>query len=379
MEKDNDFLDDQLNGDEDLFDLSLDDLSPEEIEKENVDEEPDEDIIELIDLVEKGDKDLEGIDDIEQISEADQLTKTLDDELESGDLISDTEGDTEDNISISQSDLDLSDMSLETDFSLLDDGEAENDSLEEEVTEYDLDQSLEKASDSDMDLTFDGLVEQKDSFDDLLDDTGPEDRITDDENLEDNGLEEGLSEEDFDRLLDESSDSEMDTTINSPIEAEESPESQMEESGREEPLLEEEPGLKSEIDLEEEPLDFYANGEEDEMAQTIQSPIEISDDSEHLEESVASDIQDETAFGISDEAEGDLTQPEEIIDEQEVSSDSDVEKKFDISEGRIEAIVERVVGNIVERVARETMAEVAEKLISEAIDSLKKSLESNSD
>lgn len=50
-----------------------------------------------------------------------------------------------------------------------------------------------------------------------------------------------------------------------------------------------------------------------------------------------------------------------------------------LSEARIEAIVQRVVGETVERVARETMTTVAEKLIREAIDSLKESLQSEQD
>jgi hypothetical protein len=46
-----------------------------------------------------------------------------------------------------------------------------------------------------------------------------------------------------------------------------------------------------------------------------------------------------------------------------------------ISEERIEEIVTKVVGEVVERVAREVFKDVAEKVISEAIEGLKKSLE----
>jgi hypothetical protein len=48
-----------------------------------------------------------------------------------------------------------------------------------------------------------------------------------------------------------------------------------------------------------------------------------------------------------------------------------------ISEEKLEAAITRVVEDVVERVARETMANVAEKLITEAIEALKKSIESS--
>jgi hypothetical protein len=348
MEKDNDILDDQLNGD-DLFDLSLDDLSPEEKEKENVEEEPDEDIIELIDLVEKGGKDLEEL--------ADENGQSGGTDQQADDLLSDLKEGDEGDEPLSQSDLDLTDTSLE-------EGETEGVQIEEEVTEEDFDQLLKDDSDSDMGLAFDEPTKQEDNFDDLLNDTDVAEEITDEEKPEDIPSDEEISEEDFEQLLDESPESELDINVDSPVEAEEPIEDLMEES-----LSEEAPGLESVTELEEEPVSIHDNGEEDEMAQTIQSPIEVEDDFEHLEEAVTSDIQDETVSDISGETEGD----------QAISSESDIEKMINISEETIETIVERVVGNVVERVARETMVEVAEKLISEAIDSLKKSLESDSD
>jgi hypothetical protein len=50
-----------------------------------------------------------------------------------------------------------------------------------------------------------------------------------------------------------------------------------------------------------------------------------------------------------------------------------------ITEEQLEAVITRVVEDVVERVARETMTNVAEKLITEAIEALKKSIESNSE
>jgi len=48
-----------------------------------------------------------------------------------------------------------------------------------------------------------------------------------------------------------------------------------------------------------------------------------------------------------------------------------------ISEERLEAVITQAIENVVEKVARETMVNVAEKLIGEALDALKKTLESS--
>lgn len=58
MKKDDGLLGSEKDEEEDLFDLSLDDLEPGDTIVEPHVDEPDEDIIELIDLVEKGDIDL---------------------------------------------------------------------------------------------------------------------------------------------------------------------------------------------------------------------------------------------------------------------------------------------------------------------------------
>ena len=57
MKKDNE-LDNRRDEEEDLFDLSLDDLEPEDTIVERHVEEPDDEIIELMDLVQKGEIDL---------------------------------------------------------------------------------------------------------------------------------------------------------------------------------------------------------------------------------------------------------------------------------------------------------------------------------
>jgi uncharacterized hydantoinase/oxoprolinase family protein len=44
----------------------------------------------------------------------------------------------------------------------------------------------------------------------------------------------------------------------------------------------------------------------------------------------------------------------------------------------MEAIITRVVENVLDRVVRETLTNVAEKVITEAIDTLRQSIESNS-
>jgi hypothetical protein len=59
MKKDDEFMESRIDEEEDLFDLSLDDLQPEDTIVEPHIEETDDEIIELIDLVQKGDFDLD--------------------------------------------------------------------------------------------------------------------------------------------------------------------------------------------------------------------------------------------------------------------------------------------------------------------------------
>ena len=69
----------------------------------------------------------------------------------------------------------------------------------------------------------------------------------------------------------------------------------------------------------------------------------------------------------------------EPVREEIASEEPFAEKLTGISEERLEEIITKVVKDVVERVARETMTSVAERVIGQAIEALKKSLESSSE
>jgi hypothetical protein len=71
--------------------------------------------------------------------------------------------------------------------------------------------------------------------------------------------------------------------------------------------------------------------------------------------------------------------PDKPVREEIAPEEASVEKFTAISEERMEAIITKVVQDVVERVARETMASVAERVIGQAIEALKASLENSSE
>ena len=317
MEKENDFLEGQTDSDEDLFDLSLDDLEPDDLEQETVKEDPDEDIIELMELVEKGENDLDYDNgEVADIAEEDQPTEELlEDDMEE---ISDEES------SLDPSDLDLSDMSLGPDLDLLDEEEVTGDDTAQESEDISFDNMLEEDTDQDMDLIIDTPIEPEESLDDLAEEIDEDETVTNHVEEPEVEAEEGVIDKvGFDTILDDEKEDDMDVTIQSPIDAHE-------------PSEPEEETPPEELDIEKMEEDFPPEDSGDEV------------------------IQDQ---GIT---------PEEF---EEEDIDLRGEGEIGISEEKIEEIVTRVVGDVVERVVRETMADVAEKVIREAIDALKQSLE----
>jgi len=106
---------------EEIFDLSLDDLSESDINIASDNGEPDEEIIELMELVEKGDKDLKFSDEEATLSydEDDQPTKDL--KTASRDASSADSKTPPEEVPLSETDMVLANISLESDISLLQD------------------------------------------------------------------------------------------------------------------------------------------------------------------------------------------------------------------------------------------------------------------
>ena len=273
--------------DEDLLDFEFDDLPAEDIESTNIesakgDSIPEEDVVELVDVVEEGD--MPGVltdgDKLEDVSGDFTLTIEADDFLK-------------------EFDEDASDLSLKIESdsnSLVDDLE----SLTEPDPELDLGGSdLESLADDEAVLELEDLV-------------GPEDM-------------------------------------------EDEPESDLQ-------------GDIPEPDIQE--------GDVEDMAEEIPP-----DETEDPAKTPVSDNRPAEATVV-------LEEDEEAIPERDVSTSEsgDVgdaapsgEQRFEISHEKIESVIREVVAEVVERVTRETMADVAEKVIGEAIDALKKSLESPSE
>lgn len=91
------------------------------------------------------------------------------------------------------------------------------------------------------------------------------------------------------------------------------------------------------------------------------------------------EIESEEDIGLEDLAEGAEGVIRPAVSDIETQPDVGLGEKVSIgiSEERIEAIIREVIEDVVDRVARETMTNVAERVIGEAIEALKKSIETH--
>ena len=122
---------------------------------------------------------------------------------------------------------------------------------------------------------------------------------------------------------------------------------------------------------------LFDEGSIEEPEEDLEAPTESEDSIEAiLEETIEETVAEEEI--ASEELE-----PEPVLQVDSVPAEPEAPVApagwSGISEERIEAIVSEVVREVVERVARETMARVAERVITDAIEALKKSLESSSE
>ncbi|MBU2498422.1 MAG: hypothetical protein KKE57_05955 [Proteobacteria bacterium] len=347
-------------GDE-LLDFDLDDLedmSSQEIEQAF--SEMDDDILELTDLVEAGAED-----EVTQDMEVSNWLK----ESRSVDVQKDTDLGEEEAVALDQptaemgpalddDELDLSDISLELNLEGAEETGPKKAAGEKPI------------EDSDLDF----LTEEFQPGEETLD-------LTKEEKLEAEG-----------QAADEIATGELDFLV------EEAPAGQetLELSRKMKPEAEQEPAAyeigEAEIDLM---LEEESGGEEVPETQEFAA----------MEEERAGDLagvasEDEVGLALGDDLELELEPDSEgepgTLREEEISQPPKGESMpvemgeepavtrpsgdlIALSEERIEAIITRVVGEVVERVARETMAEVAERVIGEAIEALRKSLESDSE
>jgi len=154
MGKDDDLLEDQTDGEDNIFDLSLDDLSPEDIDHASANEGPDEEIIELMELVEKGEKDLEESDgEITLSYEDDRPTKELGGAGRSVNALSDDREASDEEVSLSETDMALANISLESDISLLEGDEPDMRASGENFAEDEIEKMLKEETEQDLNMT----------------------------------------------------------------------------------------------------------------------------------------------------------------------------------------------------------------------------------
>jgi hypothetical protein len=295
---------------EELLNFDLDDLTSDDLGENPA--EQDAEIIDLVDLVQKGDEKMIRGAQPKPSPEERPLDTQPELELNTGE-IEDIQELASDGEAPKGSVLDLSDITLDLDQAEAKDRGAKDVSEQDEITEADLNGLLEEEPEETLRLDLKAAERPKAV------------RMDEGEELSEPGLE---------------------------------------------GLLDVELGEEKAFDLEEEaepkPEGLSLEGESvrgaAEERMEAEAPLEVG----HREEP------EETPAGHEEAPEMTAKEPaveEPLAPAQEIGG---------ISEEHLEAMITRVVEDVVERVARETMVHVAEKLITEAIEALKKSIESSS-
>jgi hypothetical protein len=163
MGKDDDLLEDQTDGEDNIFDLSLDDLLPEDIDHASANGGADSEIIELMELVEKGKKDLEESDEEITLSyEDNRPTKDLRGASHTENALSDDREESGEEISLSETDLALANISLESDISLLERDEPDMGARRGNFAEDEIDKMLE--TEQALNMTIQSPIESPEAF-----------------------------------------------------------------------------------------------------------------------------------------------------------------------------------------------------------------------
>ncbi len=162
MKGEDDILEEENDGEDNLLDLSLDDLSPEDIDNGFSGNRTDEEIIELIDLVEKGNKGGEGVNAENTIPYEDDLpTKEL------GEATREAVEAPHEAVSFSETDLELAKISMESDLSMFETDGEDTGGSGEGFSEDDIAQMLRDETESDMD----GASESGELPDDMIEES----------------------------------------------------------------------------------------------------------------------------------------------------------------------------------------------------------------
>jgi hypothetical protein len=339
MEKQDDKKEEQLGAEEDFLDLDLDDLVEEDMEEQGTDSE--EEIIELVDLLEKGpgyedsiDEDFSGLLKEDEAAEEDSLETPRDELSGLEDILQEDKRGPEE----PESDLDLDDFSL--------DGETEEDfaleppaAEDEEIGRDEHSQPLDESQLAEPPMT------------EVLDKELP-------------GLEGAVTEEEED-LFKGAEDVDVSDVF---VEVDESSEVVApDQQGAEEQI--------SDIDLEN------IMEEAEELEFDLEAPAGPEETFEHLMKRAETEkpFELEEAEPIEEIGVPLAVEEPQVAEVAGPPAEPPAQALAGISEEKAEEILKRVVTDVVERAVRETMASVAEKVIREAIDVLKQSLDLPSD
>ncbi|MBW1668719.1 MAG: hypothetical protein JRI79_14410 [Deltaproteobacteria bacterium] len=318
-EKKSPVTDNQIDDEEDLLNFDLDDIASEDSDLQNLGSDPEDEIIELTDLVEKG----PGEEETRDVEVANWLKESQSIEIEKDIDFSASapakEGGAlgEEGTGKGEEEFDVSDISLELD--LDDTGEEPG---QEEITAEEIEKLLEERTPEEQgkQVKAEPEVEEK-----------------------------GTAETDLEALLEEAGGDEIELELDQEAgEREVAEEPAVAGSDLADETVEEEPGIELDLKIEQ--------------AQEAQPQISVEKE-QKLEEAVSEGLSDEGA------------RAEEVEGAREEKVTTEV---IGITEERIEELITKVVEDVVERVVRETVAEVAQKVIGQAIEALEKSLESAS-
>lgn len=352
--------------DDDLLDISLDDLSTEDLE-EPADKKPDEDVIELVDLVEKGDEDMIDLDETKPLFN-DKVTAGSPDSKPGDMRDQDDFKEIGDTAEISRSDLTLGDMLLETGTSEPGTETKNGEGIDLDISEEDDEEGPLDDTVAYNDVDSDDSPGAEDISDELMDESGSEDIAED----EDNAFYESSDDlfSDDEEMLGEST-GDLNAAILEPLEDEEPADDSQPDDAMEESYLSD--------GMEEEAVSANDDQSVDEKIQL--SDVSLKEEFSSEEDSIEESVED----SIIPVENGDDVIEKEVSDEIiDAASDEYIDRSYEagpaiVPEEKIEEIVTRVVGEVVEKVARQVFTEVAEKIITEAIEGLKKSLEADSE
>lgn len=376
MAKDDELLEEKIDDEIDLLNFDLDDLEEEDSAQDITEptalaEDSGDEIIDLLDIVDKGDVSAQPDDtDISQLLDSDDLGgKSEDTAVQEPTQVTDAAPQLKESQEPTEVDIDISDLELESDLTADDVSAAIEETGEIDVSESDLKEMLEEEPDQAVEDDLAGTLESEETFDDLMKDADLEESFAvEGPEIKVEIGEEEITESDLEKLLEDQPDEGLEVEIEPPSAPIEAP-----------PKVVEEPTVKMEAEPPEEevaePADIELEMEKPKKAPKAVPAEKIAPISEERIEAAVVDAVQNTVERVAGET---IASVVERVAGETVAEVAERVARETISEVT-ERVAKEIMTDVTERIARETMANVAEKVITEAIEALKRSIESESD